>query len=174
MLSNEPTLRPGLFRLPDDPVASSVLIPGFRAATRVRGAFGWFTAGWIGRLAPGLAVYLNRADGKPIEFTVAPALFPDERSTVQRGVELTPREAAELVVEVFVNGRVEATALARHALDCLAWMLATDRLVELANRLAGAGCPIVLRKLSENALRTTPLDRAVELARTLRDDVQPE
>ena len=128
VLSNEPTLRPGLFRLPEDPVASSVLIPGFRAATRVRGAFGWFTAGWIGRLAPGLAVYLNRPDGKPIEFTVAPALFPDERSTVQRGVELTPREAAELVVDVFVNGRVEATALARHALDCLAWMLATDRL----------------------------------------------
>ena len=128
MLSNEPTLRPGLFRLPEDPVASSVLIPGFRAATRVRGAFGWFTAGWIGRLAPGLAEYLNRPDGKPIEFTVAPALFPEERFTVQRGVELTRREAAELVVEVFVNGRVEATALARHALDCLAWMLATDRL----------------------------------------------
>ena len=128
MLSNEPTLRPGLFRLPDDPVASSVLIPGFRAATRVRGAFGWFTAGWIGRLAPGLAEYLNRPDGKPIEFTVSPALFPDERSAVERGVELTPREAAELVVDVFVNGRVEATELARHALDCLAWMLATDRL----------------------------------------------
>ena len=80
-------------------------------------------------VSPGaLAEYLNRPDGKPIEFTVAPALFPDERFTVQRGVELTRREAAELVVEVFVNGRVEATALARHALDCLAWMLATDRL----------------------------------------------
>ena len=48
------------------------------------------------------------------------------------------------------------------------------RIVELANRLAGAGCPMVLRKLSENALRTTPLDRAVELARTLLDDLQPE
>ena len=48
------------------------------------------------------------------------------------------------------------------------------RIVELANRLAGAGSPVVLRKLSENSLRTTPLDRAVELARTLRDHVQSE
>ena len=128
MLSNEPTLRPGLFRLPDDPVAARVLIPGFRAANRVRGAFGWFSAGWIGRLAPGLAEYLNRKDGNPIEFTVAPALFPDERSAVERGIGMTAQEAAQLVVDVFVNGRAEAPALARHALDCLAWMLATDRL----------------------------------------------
>ena len=46
------------------------------------------------------------------------------------------------------------------------------RIVELANRLAGAGCPAVLRKLSEDALRTTPLDRAIELARTLQDQVR--
>jgi len=46
------------------------------------------------------------------------------------------------------------------------------RIVELANRLAGAACPAVLRKLSEDALRTTPLDRAIELARTLQDQVR--
>lgn len=128
MLSTEPTLRPGLFRLPDDPVAATVLIPGFRAANRVRGAFGWFSSGWIGRLAPGLAEYLNREDANPIEFTVAPALFAAERPTVERGISMTAREAADLVVDVFVNGRVEASALARHALDCLAWMLAMNRL----------------------------------------------
>ena len=128
MLSDEPTLRPGMFRLPDDPVASLVLVPGFRAAKRVRGAFGWFTAGWIGRLAPGLAEYLNRDETHPIDFTVAPALFEDERSAVERGVEMTAQEAAELVVDVFVNGRADASALGRHALDCLAWMIATQRL----------------------------------------------
>ena len=128
MLSNEPTLRPGLFRLPDDPVAARILIPGFRAANRVRGAFGWFTSGWIDRLAPGLAEYLNREDAAPIEFTVAPALFPDERSILERGVNMTAREATERVADIFVDGRIEATALGRLALDCLAWMLSTDRL----------------------------------------------
>ncbi len=46
------------------------------------------------------------------------------------------------------------------------------RIVELSNRLAGAGCPVVLQKLSETPLRTTPLDRALALARSLRADVQ--
>ena len=47
------------------------------------------------------------------------------------------------------------------------------RIVELANRLAGAGCPVVLKGLSEIDLRTTPLDRALELARSLQERVRP-
>ena len=129
MLRNEPTLKPGFFKLPEDPVAGKTLIPGFRAATSVRGAFGWFTVGWIERLAPGLAVYLNREETDPIEFTVAPALFPNERAAVERGARMTRDEAAQLIVDVFVKGRVNASALAQHALDCLAWMIAKDRLV---------------------------------------------
>ena len=129
MLRNEPTLKPGFFKLPEDPVASETLIPGFRAATSVRGAFGWFTVGWIERLAPGLAVYLNRKGRDPIVFTVAPALFPNERAAVERGAQMSRDEAAQLIVDVFVKGRADASALARHALDCLAWMIANDRLL---------------------------------------------
>ncbi len=43
------------------------------------------------------------------------------------------------------------------------------RIIELANRLAGAGCSFVLEGLGENALRTTPLDRALEFARSIQD-----
>ena len=128
MLIDERTLKPGLFPLPDVRVARNVLIPGFRAATTVRGAFGWFTAGWIQQLAPGLAIYLNRGDTEPMEFTVAPALFPAERGAVERGAQMTQEEAAALVADVFINGRAAAKPLARHALDCLSWMIATDAL----------------------------------------------
>ena len=128
MLCNERSLQPNLFKLPDDPVAAKILIPGFRSAKKVRGAFGWFTAGWIGRLAPGLALYLNRPDAEPIDITVAPALFPDERSAVERGAQMTAQQASDLVVDVFVKGKAKAPQLARHALDCLAWMIATGTL----------------------------------------------
>ena len=37
MLSFETSIRPGFFRVPDDDVASAVLIPGFRAAKLVQG-----------------------------------------------------------------------------------------------------------------------------------------
>lgn len=128
MLADAPTLRPGLYRLPDDPVGPRVLIPGFESATSVQGAFGWFSAGWIAKLAPGLAEYLNRHDTSPIDFTVAPTLFSDERTIIERACDMSVDEAVERVVDVFVKGRIEASALACHALDCLAWMIATERL----------------------------------------------
>ncbi len=128
MLVDETSLQPGLYRLPEAPIGPNVLIPGFRSATSVRGAFGWFTAGWIERLAPGLAEYLGRSDTAPIRFTVAPVFFPQERHAVEQGSVMTAEEAAQRVTDVFVEGRVDATALGRHALDCLAWMVAADRL----------------------------------------------
>ena len=114
--------------MPDEPVGPRVLVPGFRAATSVRGAFGWFTAGWIARLAPGLADYLNRPDTAPIDFTVAPTLFAAERSVIEQAYSMSAEEAAQRVADVFVNGRAQASALGGHALDCLAWMIATGRL----------------------------------------------
>lgn len=47
------------------------------------------------------------------------------------------------------------------------------RIIDLANRLAGAGCPVVLKGLAEIDLRTTPLDRALELARSLQEHIRP-
>ena len=128
MLPDERSLKPGLFKLPDTRVDRTVLIPGFRSAKSVRGAFGWFTSGWIGRLAPGLAVYLNRKEKKTIEFTIAPALFPNERLAVELGVQISEEQAAALVAEVFIGGRASADPLALHALDCLSWMIATGTL----------------------------------------------
>ena len=105
-----------------------ILIPGFRSAVSVRGAFGWFTAGWIARLAPGLAHYINRDDTAPIDFTVAPTLFAAERHTIEQAYGMTSDEALQRVADVFIDGRAEASAIGRHALDCLAWMIATGRL----------------------------------------------
>ena len=48
----------------------------------------------------------------------------------------------------------------------------TRRIIELANRLAAAGCPEVLRKLENSPLSTTPLDQALNLARSLQDEAR--
>ena len=128
MLEDHSNIRPRLYRLPEDPVGPLVLIPGFRFATTVRGAFGWFSSGWISRLAPGLAEYISRPDAGPIDFTVSPYLFPQEREAVELGHRLTPHEAEQRVAGLFTIGRPQATALARHSLDCLSWMIATETL----------------------------------------------
>ena len=45
------------------------------------------------------------------------------------------------------------------------------QIIELGNRLAGAGCPKVLEQLSDPDLRLTALDKALEFATSLRSDV---
>lgn len=46
------------------------------------------------------------------------------------------------------------------------------QIIDLSNRLAGAGCPVVLSKLSGGPLRTTPLDGAIAFARSLRSEAR--
>jgi len=139
MLRDEATLRPNLYRLPAEPLAAEVLVPAFRQATSVRGAFGWFTAGWIHNLAPGLAVYLARDDVQPIEFTIAPALFLPERIAIEHA-SISPEDVARRVEhEVLLAARPDAGALANHAVECLAWMVATNRLfLSIAIPIPGA------------------------------------
>ncbi|MFD8527150.1 DEAD/DEAH box helicase family protein [Streptosporangium canum] len=120
-------------------MASDVLMPAFRQASKVRGAFGWFSAGWIKTLAPGLAVYLERDDVQAIEFTIAPALFPAERQAVETAI-LTPAEVASRIeTEILKATHPDAGALANHAVECLTWMLATNRMdLSIAIPLPGA------------------------------------
>ena len=50
----------------------------------------------------------------------------------------------------------------------------TRAIVELANRLAAAGCAEVLRCLEDSPVRLTPLDQALDLARSLQARVGAE
>lgn len=46
------------------------------------------------------------------------------------------------------------------------------QIIELGNCFAGAGCPEVLRRLSDPDLRITTLDKALEFARAMRSEAQ--
>ncbi len=128
VLRDEPTIRPNLYRLPRDQVGTRVLVPAFRQAATVQGAFGWFSAGWIPRLAPGLATFLARPPTVPIKFTIAPALFPNEYDILKSAAARTRH-----VIQSLKDILKEATAptsdmLTRHAAECLAWMVIHGRL----------------------------------------------
>ena len=47
------------------------------------------------------------------------------------------------------------------------------KIIDMSNRLAAAGCPVVLQELSKAALRTTPLDRAITLAKSFLSEARP-
>src|SRR5260370_1404541 len=114
-LSDEPTIPPNLYRLPAEPLSADVLIPAFRQATSVRGAFGWFSAGWIHSLSAGLAVYLKRTDVQPMEFTIAPAVFSTERAAFERAVLSPEAPARRVEEEILLAAQPGAGAMANHS-----------------------------------------------------------
>ncbi len=128
MLADVSTLRRSFYKLPEDPFAREILIPAFQEAVAVRGVFGWFSASWVSRLAPGLAMYLQHPDTRTIEMTISPTVFEPERKVMEEAVRLSDDESAHRIGQVFTHGRDDADALAVHALDCLGWMLATGQL----------------------------------------------
>ena len=46
------------------------------------------------------------------------------------------------------------------------------QIIEVGNRLAGAGCPELLKQLNDPDLRITALDKALEFASAMRSEVQ--
>jgi superfamily II DNA or RNA helicase len=127
MLKDETSIQPGLFDLPADPIGAQILIPAFRQARTVKGAFGWFTAGWISRLAPGLAIYIAREDTEPIEFVISPNLYESEYQAL-KDIEFSREQVLEKVGMTFRSAKESPEAMTRHAVDCLAWLVAADRL----------------------------------------------
>jgi len=59
---------------------------------------------------------------------VSPAIFAAERNAIDTALQMTAETAIALVADIFDRGRPSTSALERHALDCLAWMIATGKL----------------------------------------------
>lgn len=105
-----------------------VLVPAFRAATSVRGAFGWFTAQWIANVGPGLAEFLAGDERNTLTFTIAPFLFPREQGAVKTASRMGRDEASRRIAEILLAAREDKADWVRYASDCLTWLLAADRL----------------------------------------------
>jgi superfamily II DNA or RNA helicase len=82
----------------------------------------------MSRLAPGLATYIARENVDPIRFTIAPVLFPAEHDALIEAVT-DPDRVLAAVPTIFEQASApNASALSRHAVACLAWMVAVGRM----------------------------------------------
>lgn len=113
-----------LYVLPREPVASAVLIPALRASTAVEVMMGYFASGALADIAPGLATFL-RCSTAPLRIVISPFLQPRDFDTLTKDRETLIRYAERILVD----NVPDEEALARHTLECLAWLIARDRLV---------------------------------------------
>ena len=115
------------WRLPEDPVASEVLIPGLRAADAFDCMVGYFGGQALRQLAPGLAAFIA-GGSKPMRLLVSPVLNDDDLAGIRMGLTTPEEVLADAVGASLTDVVALEDALANHTLHCLAYLLASKRL----------------------------------------------
>jgi len=119
-------IRP-LYIVPRDDLVSEVLVPCLQSTTSLSCMFGYFGSAALRDIAPGLAVFLGRSTER-MRLLVSPNLSADDLEAMRTGVT-TPAEVLERrLAELLGEAAVSESALVRHTLECLAYLLAAGRL----------------------------------------------
>ena len=117
-------IRP-LYVLPDDPLAESVLIPCFSAASRVDSMVGFFSSEALASLAPGLATFIDTSNGH-LRLIISPLLRPEDLTAIAEGVN--PSEATTIAIGLLKDMFDTADFIEQHTFKCLTWLLQTGRI----------------------------------------------
>jgi len=116
-----------LYEIPDDNIVGEVFVPAMSVAEGVDAGAGFFSSKCLAQLAPGLAAFVNHSDSV-IRLLISPALSVEDQEAIARAVS-TPQEVLEKSVQIlFEDAVISPERMVRHAVDCLAYLLAANRL----------------------------------------------
>ena len=116
-----------LYSVPTDDLTGEVLIPAFAASAAVSCMSGYFGSSALRHLAPGLAAFINGTTGS-FRLLISPVLDEADRDALRRGSR-QPSEVLETAARtILTNGRLTESALEKHTLECLSYLLAAGRL----------------------------------------------
>ena len=113
-----------LYMLPEDPLVSEALIPAMRSSTRLDMMMGYFASSSFGEIGPGLATFLRSTEA-PLRIVVSPFLTESDFAMVTGDEEYRTQLARRLLIE----NAPDENDLARHAVECLAWLIDAGRLI---------------------------------------------
>ncbi len=116
-----------LYTVPLDNLVGEVMIPALRAAHSVDCMMGFFNSTAFVSLAPGLAAFLNRPAGV-LRVIASPAVSADDEEAMRRAIETPSEVLARAAARLFDQAELDESALVQHQYDCLAYMVAADRL----------------------------------------------
>lgn len=112
-----------IYILPKDDVAELVISPALKACSSADVMIGYFTSQSLAEIAPGLAAYLCSTT-EPLRLIVSPYLTTEDQEALRTGT----LGSQELTMQRLEAGLPDADALARHSLECLAWLISAGRL----------------------------------------------
>lgn len=115
-----------LYSLPRDNVVAEVIDPALGVATEFELMSGFFSVGVLKDLSHGLARYLSKNSSK-VRILISPELSATDQDSLREGLD--PQViVSRIVQEAFESSEALESALVQHAKECLAYLLAEDRL----------------------------------------------
>lgn len=118
-------LRP-VYVVPKDDMAGGLLIPAMGAADSVRCMAGFFSSSSFTQLAPGLAAFVNQSKGM-FRLLLSPRIEVRDRQAIEAATADPQAVLTETAAKLFRDGQLSEHALARHTVECLAYLLASGR-----------------------------------------------
>jgi superfamily II DNA or RNA helicase len=116
-----------VYEIPDDDLVGEVLVPAMANATTLRLGAGYFTSHCLAQIAPGLAAFIANSSA-PLQLMVSPEISDEDRDAIDRGIATPAEVIAELSDRLAGESSISSSALVRHTVDCLAYLVASNRL----------------------------------------------
>ena len=113
-----------LYILPGDPVAKDVLIPALSASSSLDVMMAYFSSASFAEIAPGLASFLRNSHA-PIRMVISPFLTNADFDILTKD----DNELLRLAEQLIFDNVPDEDQLARHTLECLAWLITQERLL---------------------------------------------
>lgn len=116
-----------IYEIPDDDLVGVVLIPAMASAQQVSIAAGFFSSHCFAQIAPGLAAFIAASD-EPLELLCSPEISAEDAQAIALGVREPEAVISKVAETLLTDAQLSSSALVQHTLDCLAYLVATDRL----------------------------------------------
>jgi len=116
-----------LYILPRDNLVEEVLIPCLSVCTHFNCMTGFFHSSALKELAPGLAPFIADNDST-MRLLVSPYLSKDDREAIEKGYSEPFNVIEKWLNETYSIWKIDESALIKHTLACLAYLIALDRI----------------------------------------------
>ena len=116
-----------VYQIPDQDLVGEVLVPAMRLCDELGIEAGFFSSRCLAQIAPGLAAFINDTTGV-LKLMVSPEISEEDQDAIQRGVSDKQTVLDNTITRLFESARLSESAVERHAVDTLAFLVASGRL----------------------------------------------
>ena len=90
-------------------------------------AAGFFTSRCLAQIAGGLAAFINDSSS-PLDLMISPEISAEDRNAICRGIQEPEAVLENALIKLFKEAQLSDSAIERHTVDTLAYLVASDRL----------------------------------------------